>query len=166
MLTALGLIGPKRMFGPGATYSWTNWFFLIGFICPIIQYYIARRYPRSFVRYVFLPAFFGVSGMIPPATMFQLFCFCSMGLFFNWFLKSKYPGWWARYTYSLAGALDIGNALCLILFALGIGLSGAVFPAWWGNSGYSDNLDSNEMAVLRTITTANGTIDDSITSWS
>lgn len=161
------MIGPKRMFGAGAMYAWANWFFLIGFALPIIQFFIARRYPKSIARYVFMPAIFGVSGMIPPATMFQLFCYISMGLLFNVFIKGRWPGWWQRYTYSLAGALDVGNALCLILFALGIGLSGAAFPTWWGNTAYGESLDATEGAVIRTVV-GDGTISDSIAlgSWS
>lgn len=33
-----GVIGPKRVFGRGATYSWSNWFLLIGAALPVIQY--------------------------------------------------------------------------------------------------------------------------------
>lgn len=153
------------MFGSGAMYSWANWFFLIGAVCPIVQYFIARRFPRSIARYIFMPAIFGVSSMIPPATMFQLFCYISMGLFFNVFIKNRWPGWWTRYTYSVAGALDIGNALCLILFALGLGLTASSFPAWWGNTAYTESLDAINGAVLRTLV-GNGTISDAIKNWS
>ncbi|KAH8896754.1 OPT family small oligopeptide transporter [Thozetella sp. PMI_491] len=136
-----GLIGPRRMFGPGATYAWCNWFFLIGAVLPIIQYYVARRYPRSMARYIFWPAIFGVSGMIPPATIFQLLCWLTIGLAFNVIVKRRYVGWWGRYTFVLSGAMDIGTAICLTLFALGIGLSGASFPKWWGNDGFTSSLD-------------------------
>ena len=42
-----GVVGPKRMFGPGALFSWINWFWLIGAVVTVIHYVIARRYPRS-----------------------------------------------------------------------------------------------------------------------
>lgn len=145
-------------------YSWANWFFLIGFVCPIIQYIIARRWPKSMARYIFFPAFFGVTGMIPPATMFQLLCYISCGLFFNSFIRGRYFGWWERYTYTISGALDVGNALCLILYALCLGLTGASLPSWWGNSGFADTLDANGMATTYTVG-VNGTISD-IKSWS
>jgi len=136
-----GLIGPRRMFGAGAPFAWTNWFWLIGFVLPLITWLIARRYPKSIARYVFWPAIFGVSGMIPPATTFQLFCWLTIGLFFAVYIQRRYFGWWARYIFVLSGALDIGTALCLTLFALGIGLSASSFPAWWGNTGYAETLD-------------------------
>ncbi|KAL2276762.1 hypothetical protein FJTKL_00427 [Diaporthe vaccinii] len=146
-----GVIGPARMFGAGSMYSWANWFFLIGFACPIIQYYIARKYPRSILRYVFFPALFGVSGMIPPATIFNLLCYLTIGIIFNVIIKRKFPGWWERYTYSLAGALDVGNALCLILYALALGLSGSSFPEWWGTTGFAETLEAQAMAVSKTL---------------
>lgn len=131
--------------------AWANWFFLIGFACPIIQYYFARKYPRSILRYIFFPALFGVSGMIPPATIFNLLCYLTIGIIFNVVLKRYYPGWWERYTYSLAGALDVGNALCLILYALALGLSGSSFPEWWGTVGFAETLEAQAMAVTKTL---------------
>jgi len=141
-----GLIGPRRLFGVGATFAWVNWFWLIGFVCPLITWLIARRYPKSIARYVFWPAIFGVCGMIPPATTFQLFCWLTIGLFFAVYIKKRFFGWWARYTFVLSGAMDIGTALCLTLFALGIGLSASSFPAWWGTVGYAETLDQTYKA--------------------
>jgi len=145
-----GVIGPKRMFGPGALFSWINWFWLIGAVLPVIQYFVARRYPRSIARYIFFPALFGVGGMIPPATVWYLTNWLVVGWFFNVYIMKRYPGWWSRYTYVLSGALDVGNAICLVLFALGLGLSGAAFPEWWGNTAIDQTLDATRKAVTKT----------------
>jgi hypothetical protein len=98
---------------------------------------------------MFFPAVFSSSGQIPPATLAGLFCWLIVGLTFNVFIKSRYFGWWTRYTYVLSGALDIGSALCLTLYALGIGLSVSSFPSWWGVDGYTSSLDQNDAAVTR-----------------
>lgn len=42
-----GVVGPKRMFGPGALFSWINYFWLVGAACTVIHYIVARKYPRS-----------------------------------------------------------------------------------------------------------------------
>lgn len=42
-----GVVGPKRMFGPGALFSWINYFWLVGAVCTVAHWLIARRYPRS-----------------------------------------------------------------------------------------------------------------------
>jgi hypothetical protein len=89
--------------------------------------------------------------MIPPATIFNLLCYLSVGIIFNVFIRKYYQGWWERYTYSLAGALDVGNALCLILYALALGLSGSKFPSWWGTDGFTSSLDQQAMAVSKTL---------------
>jgi OPT family small oligopeptide transporter len=91
-----GVVGPKRMFSPGALYSWTNWFWLIGAALPTIQFFIARRYPRSILRYVFFPTVFGAAGMIPPATAWYLAQWCIVGFIFNYTVRRAYFGWWSK----------------------------------------------------------------------
>ncbi|KAH7134550.1 OPT family small oligopeptide transporter [Dactylonectria estremocensis] len=137
-----GVIGPRRMFGSGAIYSWVNYFWLIGAVLPVIQYYLARKYPRSFLRYVFFPAIFGGAGMIPPATTWWLGQWVIVGLIFNWWIKRRFFGWWIRYNYVLSGALDIGTALCIVISTFALGLSNTSFPEWWGNTVFDNNLDA------------------------
>ncbi|KAH8659933.1 Tetrapeptide transporter, OPT1/isp4 [Xylariales sp. PMI_506] len=151
-----GLIGPRRLFGAGATFAWTNWFWLLGAGLPCIQYFLARKYPKSIARYVFWPAIFGVSGMIPPATTFQLFSWLLIGLFFNVFIKRKYYGWWKRYIYVLSGSLDIGTAFALTLFAIALGISLSSIAPWWGNTAYASTLDMQEMAVTKVLAPGEG----------
>lgn len=146
-----GVIGPKLVFGAGQLYSWCNYFWLIGFMCPVIQYLLARRYPRSPLRYVVFPAIFGAAGMIPPATTWYLAQWCIVGLIVNWGIRRMYLGWWTRYTYVLSGALDIGTAFVVIISALGLGLGHAKFPDWWGNTVINNNLDAQGLAVTRTL---------------
>lgn len=57
----------------------------------------------------------------------------------------------ARYNYVLSGALDIGTALCIVVSALALGLSGASFPDWWGNTVWQNNLDAEGTAVTKTV---------------
>lgn len=144
-----GVIGPGLVFGAGRLYSWCNWFWLIGFICPTAQYFAARRWPRSPLRYVVFPAFFGAAGMIPPATTWYLAQWCIVGLIFNVFIRRRYFGWWSRYNYTLSGALDIGTALCVVVVGLALGLSNKDFPSWWGNDVISNNLDATGDAVSK-----------------
>jgi OPT oligopeptide transporter protein len=57
-----GAIGPKRIFSPGAIYSHLLYFFIPGIILPIILYLVARRYPRSSIRFLNAPIIFGGIG--------------------------------------------------------------------------------------------------------
>ena len=90
-----GVLGPARMFGAGSIYSWTNYFWLIGAALPTIQYFLARRYPRSIFRYIFFPTIFGVAGMIPPATAWYIGQWIIVGFIFNVWIRSRYFGWWS-----------------------------------------------------------------------
>ncbi|KAJ9133870.1 Oligopeptide transporter OPT-like protein [Pleurostoma richardsiae] len=146
-----GVIGPKKMFGSGQLFSWINYLWLIGAALPTIQWFLARRYPRSALRYLFWPAVFGAAGMIPPATTWWLGQWVIVGLIFNWGIRHYYFGWWTRYNYVLSGALDIGTALCIVISALSLGLSGAEFPDWWGNTVPYSNLDSDGTAVTKVL---------------
>lgn len=107
----------------------------------MVQYLVARRFPRSFARYVIFPAIFGAAGMIPPATLYFIFQWVIVGLIFNLFIRRAFFGWWSRYTYALSGALDIGTALCTVIIGLGLGLSEAQMPTWWGTSVIEGTLD-------------------------
>ncbi len=91
-----GVLGPARMFGSGSIYYWVNLFWLIGAVAPVIHYFLAKRYPRSFLRYVFTPAIFGAAGLIPPATPWNLFQWVIVGLLVNIWVRRKYPGWWSK----------------------------------------------------------------------
>ncbi len=84
------------MFSPGQLYSWVNWFWLIGAILPVAQWFLARRYPRSILRYIFFPAIFGAAGLIPPATTWWLGQWVIVGLIFNWWIRKRYFGWWSK----------------------------------------------------------------------
>lgn len=144
-----GVIGPARVFGAGKLFSWINYFWLIGFAMPVIQYIVARRYPRSWVRYIVWPVVFGAAGQIPPATLYYLWTYAIVGIIFNVVIRRYFFGWWSRYNYVLSGALDIGTALCVVVVGLGLGLGGKSFPDWWGNTVFADTLDYKKEAVSR-----------------
>ncbi|KND86728.1 Sexual differentiation process protein isp4 [Tolypocladium ophioglossoides CBS 100239] len=144
-----GVIGPKRVFGVGGIYSWINWFWLIGVALPVIQYFLAHRYPKSFLRYIVFPAIFGGAGLIPPATLYYLMQWVVVGFIFNYWIRRRYLGWWTEYNYVLSGALDIGSRLCVVVVGLALGLGNANFPDWWGNTAPYDTLDNNGTAVTK-----------------
>ncbi|KAG5921593.1 hypothetical protein E4U42_005788 [Claviceps africana] len=170
-----GVIGPKRVFGAGGLYSWTNWFWLIGVALPLMQYLIARRFPRSFARYIIWPAIFSAPGLVPPATLYQMLPWVVVGVIFNGWIRREYLGWWSKqhthpnlsgrrgrsgtvgvaannlgtdqYNYVLSGGLDIGARLCVVIVALGLGVGNANFPDWWGNRVMLETLDYTKKAV-------------------
>lgn len=47
-----GVIGPGLQFSKGQVYYALTFFFLIGAVLPIIPYFMTKRYPESWWRYV------------------------------------------------------------------------------------------------------------------
>lgn len=131
-----GAIGPHRLFGPGATYSSLLWFILVGFFAPIPFYFLARRFPLSFYRYINIPVFFAGLGAIPPASGINYVSWVMVGFIFNFVIRRFYFRWWMRYNYILSAALDSGLALSAItiFFSLGLAKSGGIQLNWWGNT--------------------------------
>lgn len=144
-----GVIGPARMFGVGSFYTWVQYFWLLGAGSTVAVWLVARRYPRTWIRYIYMPAVFSASGLIPPATCYKMLCYVIVGLFFNVFIKRRAAGWWSTYNYILSAGLDIGNAICAVLIVLLLGLTNVAMPDWWGTTVVADNLDAMGTAISR-----------------
>lgn len=82
-----GGIGPSRLFSKGSLYYPLVYFFLIGAILPIPFYYLARRYPLSFWRYVNIPVMMAGISVMPPATGINFSSWFAFGAFFQFFMR-------------------------------------------------------------------------------
>lgn len=149
-----GAIGPQRIFSPGALYSPMLWFFLAGFILPVLIYLGARAFPKSPIRYLSAPIIFGGAGLIPPATPLNYLSWGIVGFVFNKYIKTRWRGWWMQYNYVFSAGLDVGLALCTILIFVTLQLTGTSFPSWWGTEIAANTLDAMDGA--KQITLAEG----------
>lgn len=66
MLTKPGVIGPQRMFGPGAIYTSIQWYWLLGALLPVAFYILMRYLPRSPLRLLNAPVMLGAMAWLPP----------------------------------------------------------------------------------------------------
>jgi OPT family small oligopeptide transporter len=142
-----GAIGPGRIFSPGSIYSSMQWYWLIGAALPVITYVIARKWPRSFVRYIHVPLMLGGTGYIPPATCYIYFCWGIVGFIFNFWIKRRWIGWWSQYNYVTSAALDTGLLISTIVIFFTLMLTNATPPQWWGNVDIFKTLDASDSAV-------------------
>lgn len=140
-----GVIGPARIFGTGAIYHPMMWFFLLGFGLPIVCWVLARKFPKSPMRYVNTAIIFGGTGYIPPATPMTYATWGTVGLVFNKIIKGRHPGWWTEYNYITSAALDSGTIIAILLIFFALQLPEVNSPAWWGgfNGGFMNNGDWN-----------------------
>ncbi|KAK7204426.1 OPT oligopeptide transporter protein-domain-containing protein [Myxozyma melibiosi] len=141
-----GVIGPQRIFSHGMIYYGLLFFFVAGFVLPIITWLIVKWKPKSIAKYINWPVFFTGTGLIPPATPYNYASFCLVGFFFNYYLKRKYFAWWAKYNYTISAGLDIGLAAGSLLVFLTTALTNTDAPSWWGNN-VLNTVDYNGEAI-------------------
>ncbi|KAI0080041.1 OPT oligopeptide transporter [Panus rudis PR-1116 ss-1] len=142
-----GAIGPQRMFSNSdALYNPILYFFLIGAIAPIPFYFLARRYPRGFWRYVNWPIIFCSTSVMPPGSGINFSSWIAVAAIFQWYMRRFHFRWWMRYNYILSAGLDAGTILCAIaiFFFLQVPKGGIVFN-WWGNTVYQNTFDAMGM---------------------
>ncbi|KAJ7163826.1 OPT oligopeptide transporter, partial [Mycena crocata] len=136
-----GGIGPQRLFGPGALYRSLLWGFPLGLLAPIPFYFLARRYPLSYFRYVNIPVFCGGVAAIPAASAYNYAAWASAGFIFCFFIRRRHFRWWMRYNYILSAALDAGVALATLLMFFTV-VYRNVNVDWIGNTIWLNTADA------------------------
>ncbi|KAJ7630541.1 OPT oligopeptide transporter [Roridomyces roridus] len=138
-----GGIGPARLFSPGRMYNPLLYGLLVGALLPFPTYFLARRYPLSYWRYVNWPVFFGGVAAIPAASAYNYAAWGLTGFIFNFVIRRRHFRWWMRYNYILSAALDSGVAFGLVImfFAL-VYPDGGKTLNWWGNTVWQNTADA------------------------
>lgn len=154
-----GLIGPARTFAVGQTYGALNIMFIIGAVIPIPTWYLAKKFPNSWVRLVNWPVFFSATGMMPPATGINFTSWFLIGWFFQYYLRRHYFEFWSDYNYILSAGFDAGASIMSFLISLILELPTAndlavnnVFNGdnlWWGNAIEQNNLQGSAALVMK-----------------
>ncbi|KAK4157987.1 OPT oligopeptide transporter protein-domain-containing protein [Chaetomidium leptoderma] len=147
-----GLIGPARIFSPGQIYSSLFLFFLLGAITPLVIYLLAKRRPKSFLRYLMAPVIFGGAGAIPPATPLNYLSWGIVGFVFQFLIKKRHFGWWSRLNFLTSSGLDLGLALCTLVIFFAFTLREVEPPRWWGNEVVKGTMDYKGEAVQVVLT--------------
>ena len=132
-------------------YNGMLWFFIPGFILPIILYFGARRYPKSSIRFLNAPVIFGGAGLIPPATVLNYTAWGTVGFIFNKWIRNRFRGWWMHYNYIFSAGMDVGLALSTIVIFCTLELTNTSFPTWWGNGASQNTMDVLDTAVQYTL---------------
>ena len=126
-----GLLGPQRVFSPGQIYSSLLWFFPIGAALPIIFHLLAKRFPRSPIKYLMAPVILGGGAAIPPATPLNYIAWGTIGFIFQYWIRKRHFRWWSRLNYLTASGLDVGLAISTLMIFLIFTINGIEAPNWW-----------------------------------
>ncbi len=138
-----GLIGPQRLFGIGKKYNAILWWLFAGAVLPVFTWLAAKRWPKSWVRFVSVPVAMTGAIFMPPATGINFSSWIFVGFIFQFVLRRKYFRWWSKYNFILSAGLDSATSLSIIVIFLCLLLpkNGAITLSWWGNDVYANTLD-------------------------
>lgn len=146
-----GLVGPKRIFGSLGNYGALNWFFLGGFVGPIIVWLCHKAFPKvSWIPLINLPVLLGATAYMPPAAAVNYNSWILVGTIFNFFVFRYRKMWWKRYNYILSAALDAGVAFMAVLLYFTTGLEN-ISVNWWGTNN-PEHCDLATCPTARNIT--------------
>lgn len=144
-----GVLGPERLFGKDSTYSSLYWGLLAGAIAPVPLWFLARRFPHSFVKFISAPIIFNGATGIPPANGVMYTSWFAVGWLFQSVIRKRNFRWWSKYNFVTSAALDFGTVTSYILQFLLITLpSGLVVLQWWGNEVSWKNIDGAQGVYL------------------
>lgn len=128
-----GLVGPNRVFGKLGHYSVLNYFFLIGFLLPIPFWLLAKAFPeKKWLKNIHIPLLLSGGNGIPPAHTVNYTMWGVVGIFFNYYIYKRHKNWWARHTYVMSAALDVGVAFMGMLIFFAMQLKNIYGIDWWG----------------------------------
>lgn len=146
-----GAIGAERTFGARSMYSSVFYGLLVGAILPSITWFCSQRLGWTRLRYVSTPIIFVGMSLAPPATGINFTSAIVVGLFFQYYMRTRYTEWWSRYNFVLAGAMDFGTILSSMAIYLMLELpkAGGLLVRWWGNEVFMRTADYQSIPLLR-----------------
>ncbi|ATY65437.1 oligopeptide transporter [Cordyceps militaris] len=131
----------KEMFSLGSRYELIPIGLLVGFVPPILFYLLHRLCPTINLSKVNTPIIIAYAGILSVGISSSMLSYFTIGLISQFYLRRWKPGWFAKYNYVLAAALDGGTQLLVLILTYAV-LGGAgqeiKFPKYWGN-----NVDGN-----------------------
>ncbi|KAJ5856491.1 uncharacterized protein N7529_010435 [Penicillium soppii] len=138
---------PARIYGDSGIYHPLEWGFLVGALLPIPFYFLARRYPNSWVRYIHIPIMLNGALWWAPYNFTYAWPSLVVGFGVNYYVKHHYERWWQKYAYVMTSSFScgIGIAGLIIFFAVQFH---AVDINWWGNTVSYAGCDNDGCALL------------------
>lgn len=128
-----GTIGPERVYGPGGLYHPLSYGFIVGALLPIPVYFLTKRYPNSFLKYVHVPLFIGGGIFWSPLNYSYVWPAVVIGFAMNYIIKNRWSLWWQKYAYVLTASFSSATGLSAIIVFFAVQYKIVDF-SWWGNT--------------------------------
>ncbi|KAJ7784362.1 OPT oligopeptide transporter protein-domain-containing protein [Mycena metata] len=134
---AMGALG-KDLFSFGKPYWLIPFAMFLGLFMPL-PFWLVWKFsdPKSrlakFMKYLNLPIILLYIGWLPYSVNGQWTSCMIIGVYSQWWLRTRRPKWFAKYNYILSAALDGGSQVILFILSFAVfGASGnsVAFPYW------------------------------------
>ncbi|KAI0918825.1 hypothetical protein AcW1_009464 [Taiwanofungus camphoratus] len=130
-----GALGPE-MFGAKSTYHMVPIALAIGVTLPLPFYILHRLWPKVGFNNLNTSIITQYSCYLSVGINTSVNTGMALGIFSQWWVRRRYPRWFAKYNYIIAAGMDGGTQV--VLFILNFAIFGAAgnahaFPQWWGN---------------------------------
>ncbi|ORY63916.1 OPT oligopeptide transporter protein-domain-containing protein [Pseudomassariella vexata] len=142
-----GTVGPVKVFGKGGLYTPLLVGFPLGFIVPIIFYYVQKKYQKPWLRQVHPVAIFYGAITWAPYNLSYIWPAVPIA-WYSWVhLKSKYLGFWSKYNFVLSASFSSAIAIAAIIIFFSLQWTG-VELSWWGNDVVSQGCEGTACTLM------------------
>ncbi|KAJ7455304.1 OPT oligopeptide transporter protein-domain-containing protein [Mycena galericulata] len=124
-----------QLFAVNQRYQWVAWAYVVGLFVPVPFWVAYRFWPKLRTDYLYTPIICYYIGWLCVGINSSIFSYFSIAYLSQWWLRTRYPRWFAKYNYVLAAALDGGTQVMVFILSFAVqGASGNahLFPQWWG----------------------------------
>ncbi|KAG2036131.1 OPT oligopeptide transporter protein-domain-containing protein [Suillus americanus] len=124
-----------ELFSAGQRYQWVPWAYVLGLFIPVPFWVIHRYWPKLRADYLYTPIIAYFIGWLCVGINSSILSYFSVAFLSQWWLRTRYPHWFAKYNYIIGAALDGGTQVMVFILSFavqGAGGTSHLFPAWWG----------------------------------
>ncbi|KAF7973862.1 hypothetical protein HWV62_14070 [Athelia sp. TMB] len=124
-----------QLFASGKRYQWVSWAYVVGFAVPVPFWLIHRYFPKLRADYLYTPIIVYFIGWLCVGINASITSYFAIAWFSQWYLRTRYPRWFAKYNYILGAALDGGTQVMVFILSFAVqGAAGTAhpFPEWAG----------------------------------
>ncbi|TFY80131.1 hypothetical protein EWM64_g3881 [Hericium alpestre] len=127
-----GALGPQ-MFGRGGIYFMVPVALAIGLFLPIPFWLLHKKYPKAGFNYIIMPIVTQYSAWLTVGINTSITFSVLLGLFSQYWIRTRWPRWFTKYNYIVSGAIDGGTQVMIFLLSFAVfGAAGTAhdFPTW------------------------------------
>ncbi|KAG2353184.1 OPT oligopeptide transporter [Suillus spraguei] len=125
----------NELFSVGERYQWVPWAYLLGLFVPIPFWIIHRYWPKLRADYLYTPVICYFIGWLCVGINSSILSYFTVAFLSQWWLRTRYPRWFAKYNYIIGAALDGGTQVMVFILSFAVqGAAGTshLFTPWWG----------------------------------